>query len=155
MRFTALVAFALVLAGCTKKDEAPAVDTTAMAPPPAPPAPVSLASMAGMWSVSVMPESKDTVLTTYTLDANDSTNWHFRFDKGGTEDVGMKVTGVSGDTVMSSTEWFKSSLRKGAKVRTDSKTWMQDGKLMGTTVAHYQSAGADSVVSLRTQGVKK
>jgi hypothetical protein len=157
MRFTALIGCAVVLVACTKKDAAPvadtmSADTTAAAPAP-PPAPMSLASMAGTWNVSVKPEGKDTVITTYVLNTNDSTHWTMTFPKG--PKVDLKITGVSGDTVMTSTGWFESQTRKGLKVLTDSRTWMQDGKVMGKVVAHYKNAGADSVRMLTSEGVKQ
>lgn len=157
MRLTALLGCAVVLVACTKKDAAPvadtmSADTTAAAPAP-PPAPMSLASMAGKWNVSIKPEGKDTVVTSYVLNTTDSTHWSFTFPKG--PKVDMKITGVSGDTVMTSTDWFASQLRKGQKVQTDSRTWMQDGKLMSKTVAHYKTPGPDSVVNLVGEGVKQ
>jgi hypothetical protein len=153
MRYTALLAWAVVLAGCTKKDEAPAVDTTAVAPAPAP-APMSLASFSGKWHVEVKPEGKDTVLTAYTMDATDSTNWHFRFDTG-KEDIPQQMTGRMGDTVMLATDWFNSSVRKGMKAKTESKAWMQEGKIMGKVTAHYQNAGADSLRIFDIVGTKQ
>jgi hypothetical protein len=157
MRFTVLAGCAVLLIGCTKKDEAPAVDTTAAAPAPAPApaAPMSLASMSGKWHVDVKLASKDTVVTSYVLDATDTTKWSLRFDKGGTGDVPLKMTGRAGDTVMTTTDWFDSNVRKGMKVMTDSKTWMQDGKLMGTVVAHYKTTKPDSVLNLVTEGTKQ
>jgi hypothetical protein len=157
MRFTALIGCAALLIGCTKKDEAPAVDTTAAAPAPAaaPAAPMSLATMAGKWHVNVKLADKDTVVTSYMLDTSDSTKWSLTFDKGGTGAVAMNITGRSGDTVMTSTDWFDSNVRKGMKVKTDSKTWMQDGKLMGSVVAHYKTTKPDSVLNLVTEGTKQ
>jgi len=158
MRFTALLGCVVLLAGCMKKEEAPAADTTttAAAPAPAAPAaPMSMASMSGKWHVNVKLASKDTVVTSYVLDATDSTKWSLRFDKGGTGDVAMTVTGRSGDTVMTTTDWFDSNVRKGMKVKTDSKTWMQDGKLMGSVIAHYKTTKPDSVLNLVTEGVKQ
>jgi hypothetical protein len=46
---------------------------------------------------------------------------------------------------------YESVLRKGVQVTTESVLRMQDGKLVGTTVAKYQGAAADSVVRLRTE----
>src|SRR3954462_5567138 len=125
MRFTALIGCAVLLVGCMKKDEAPAADTTttAVAPAPAAPAPLSLASLSGKWHVNVKLATKDTVVTSYMLDATDTTKWSMRFDKGGNGDVPLKITGTSGDTVMTTTDWFDSNVRKGMKVKTDSKVW--------------------------------
>jgi hypothetical protein len=156
MRFTVLAGCAVLLMGCMKKDAAPAADTTAMAPPPAPaPAPVSLASMAGKWHVIMKPEGKDTVVTSYLLDTSDSTKWHFHFDKRTKEELPLHITGVSGDTVMTMTDWIGSSVKPGLKVKTETKNWMQDGKLMGSAIAHYQTSSPDSVLALVTEGTRQ
>jgi hypothetical protein len=41
------------------------------------------------------------------------------------------------------------------KVMTEGSFKLQDGKLTGSTTAHYSKAGADSVLHLRTEGTKK
>jgi hypothetical protein len=44
-------------------------------------------------------------------------------------------------------------VRKGVQVSTNTVLHFQDNKLMGSTVAHY-SKGADTVLNLRTEGVR-
>jgi hypothetical protein len=155
MRLTALAGCFLLFAGCSKKEAEPAADTTAMAPAPAaaPAAPVSLASVAGMWNVNVKPEGRDSVATTYVLNATDSTAWTFAFPKG--KPIAMRVTGVRGDTIITETDWFDSSVRPGLKARSSSTAWLQNGKLVGKTVVHYQTTGADTVRTFDTEGTKK
>jgi len=46
-------------------------------------------------------------------------------------------------------------LRKGVKVTTHSVFRLQDGKLVGTTVARYTTKGADSVRNLRSEGTRE
>ena len=101
-----------------------------------------------------MPESgTDTSATKYVLTAAaDTAGWSITFPNG--LKVPMQIT-VSGDSVMAKTGTFASQRRKGAKVMTEGSLKMQGGKIMGTTIAHYQNAGADSVVRLRTEGTKK
>ena len=154
MRFTALLGCALLVVACTKK-EAPPADTTAVAPEPAAPVQtVSLASVAAIWNVVVKPEGKDTVVTTYILNTTDTTDWHFQFPKG--KPIAMKITGIRGDTIVTETGIFDSAVRPGQKVQTNSLTWLQDGKLMGKTVAHYQnSKSPDSVLNLITEGTRQ
>ena len=50
---------------------------------------------------------------------------------------------------------YESVLRKGVKVTTHSVFRLQDGKLVGTTVAHYAIKGADSVRNLRSEGTRE
>jgi hypothetical protein len=124
-----------------------------MAPAPAPAPPMSLASVAGMWNVTVKPEGKDTVVTTYVLDATDTTAWKFTFPNG--KPIAMKVTGMEGDTIVAETDWFDSAVRKGLKTRTNSRTWMQDGVMTGKVVAHYKTTGPDTVRVFDITGTKQ
>ncbi|HUQ18905.1 MAG TPA: hypothetical protein VM099_04760 [Gemmatimonadaceae bacterium] len=155
MRFTALLGCVAVVAACTAKENPPAdsVAATAPAPAPAPAAPMSLASMAGMWNVKVKPEGKDTVVTTYVLNTTDSADWAFTFPDG--QKVKMRITGRSGDTVTTETDWFKSSVRKGMPAKSNTSTWMQDGKLMAKTTVHYKTTGPDTVRVFVSEGTKQ
>jgi len=158
VRYTALAGCVLLFAACSTKEAPPAADTTAMAPAPeaaapTPATPVSLASVAGVWNVNVKPEGRDSVATTYVLNTTDSTAWTFAFPKG--KPIPMRVTGVRGDTVITETDWFDSSVRPGLKARSSSTSWLQNGKLVGKTVVHYQTTGADTVRTFDTEGTKK
>lgn len=152
MRTLGLLCCALVLVACEKPKEQPAADTTAaMAPAPAPaPAPISLADVAGKWTMRTMAENSDSVLTTYELVA-DTTGWTLNFPKR--KPVKAKVT-ASGDSLMAEAGPFESVLRKGIQVKTNSVFRLKDGKLEGTTIAHYQTKGPDSVRTLRAEGTK-
>ena len=151
MRLTALLGCVVLLVGCTKQESPPAVDTTAAVP--AGPPPVTQAHLAGIWNVTVRAEGKDSVLTTYVLNNTDTTDWTFAFPNG--KPIHQRVTGIQGDTVMLETDWFESDVRKGLKVRTNSKVWEVDGKLMGITTGHYQTTGPDTVRVFITEGTRK
>lgn len=155
MRLTALAGCVVLVAGCTTKEAPPAADTTAVMPAPtsAPAAPASLASVAGVWNVNVKPEGQDTVVATYVLNTTDSTAWSFAFPNG--KPIAMRVTSVRGDTLLTETDWFDSSVRKGLKARSSSTAWLQDGKLVGRTVVSYQTSGADTVRTFVTEGTKQ
>jgi hypothetical protein len=144
----------LLLAGCAKKDTA-TTDSSAAAAMPAPaPAPaLSLADLAGTWQVRAVPESgTDTSATNYVLTATaDTTGWQIAFPSG--VKVPLQVT-LAGDSVMTKTGEFPSQRQKGMKVSTESYLRLQDGKLVGTTIAHYKTTKADSVLRLRTEGTK-
>jgi hypothetical protein len=63
----------------------------------------------------------------------------------------IRVT-VDGDSVMAASGPYESVLRKGVQVSTSSVfRKAADGKLVGITLARYQSAGADSVARLRAE----
>lgn len=151
MRLTALLGCAALLAGCAKTENPPASDTTAVTA--APVAAVSLASLAGMWNVQTTSETSDSVLTTYVLNTTDSSAWTLTFPKR--DPIPMRITGVSGDSVMTEAGPFESVLRKGVQVRTSGAFRLQDGKMIGTTVARYETTGPDSVLRLRIVGTKQ
>jgi acyl-CoA thioesterase len=50
---------------------------------------------------------------------------------------------------------FESVLRKGVQVSTKQVSRLQDGKLVGTTVARYAVSGPDTVRRLRFEGTRK
>jgi hypothetical protein len=149
----------VLLAACAKSDQA-AKDSAAgvaAAPAPAaaptPPPAFSLADAAGKWQMRSVPESgTDTAATNFVLTATaDTTGWVMTFPSG--VKVPVHVT-VSGDSVVEKTGSFASQRRKGVKVMSEGSLRLQNGKLVGTTIAHYAKAGPDSVLRLHTEGTK-
>jgi hypothetical protein len=146
-RFVALGCIALAM-GCSKKEEAPAADTMAVAPAPM----VNLADVAGTWDMKTMREGTDSVLVSYTMIATGTTEgWTINFPNR--PPMPARVT-VSGDSITIDAGPYESVLRKGVQVTTHGVARLQGGKIMGTTVAHY-SSGPDSVVNLRIEGTRK
>ena len=151
---------ALVIAGCAKSDQGAkdsAAAATAAAPAPAQagaaaPA-LSLADFAGKWQVRAVPEAgKDTTPTNYVLTATaDTTGWMIEFPSGVKAPTHAMV---SGDSLLIKTDVFASQRRKNMKVMTDGSARIQNGKLVGTTIAHYMNAGPDSVLRLHIEGTK-
>ncbi len=152
MRILALLGCTVLLAACTKADAPPAADTSAgMAAEM--PATASLASMAGLWDTNVRRQGTDSVVTTNVLNTTDSTAWSFAFPNR--ESIPMRITGMSGDTVLWETGSFESSVRKGIMTRNTGKTWLRDGKLRGLITARYDGTGPDSVIVFETEGTKR
>ena len=155
MRFTALLGCVVLVAACSTKDSAPAADsvadTTAAAPSTLPGR--SLGSIAAIWNVSVKPEGKDSVATTYILNTTDTSAWLFAFPGG--KPNKMRVTEIRGDTLMTETDWFESNVRKGLMARSTSVTWIQDGKMIGKTTVHYKTTGPDTVRVFDTEGIRQ
>ena len=138
-----------VVVGCGKPKEQPAADTTAAAAPAA----ISLADVAGKWSMRTMPADADTTLLTYELVAGpDASSWVFNFPKR--KPVPVRVT-TSGDSIVTEAGPYESVLRKGIQVTTHSVIRLVDGKLVGTTAAHYKTSGADTLRLLRLEGTRK
>ena len=154
MRRLMLGCCAITVIGCNKPKEQPPMESTAAAPEaPAAPAPIALADIAGKWSVRTMAETGDSVLVSYELVASsDTSGWSLNFPKR--KPIPMRVVAVAGDSIVTEAGPFESALRKGIKVSVQSVTRLQDGKMVGTTVAHYATTGADSVRNLRFEGTR-
>ena len=157
MRCIALCCCAVVLAGCNKpKEQAPAAEAPAAAPetpaaPPAP-APIALADLAGKWNMRTMPENSDSTLISWEMVATgDTTGWVSHFPKR--KPVAVRVA-VGGDSIVLESGPYESVLRKGVQVTTHTVDRLQDGKLVGTTTAHYKTTGPDSVRQLRVEGTR-
>jgi hypothetical protein len=147
-RFTIAVAV-LALAACAPKEQ-PA-DTTATATPPAPT--IALSDVAGAWTATVMQQNSDSVILTYEMTASaDPTAWTITLP--GRPPIPVRPT-VDGDSIMTDAGPYESALRKGVQVTTRGVVRLVNGELVGTTTAHYQTTGADSVVVLRTRATKK
>ena len=160
-RVALLCSTTVLLAACAKSDQAktdsasgaaaaaPAAATPAPAPAPA----LALADVAGKWQMRSTPESgTDTSATTYVLTATTDSTWTMTFPSG--LKVPVHVT-VAGDSLTEKTGSFASQRRKGVKVTsTEGTLRLQNGKLVGSTTAHYAKPGPDSVLRLRTEGTK-
>ena len=150
--------FALLLAlvGCSTKEKAPEATPAPAAAPAAvaaPPPAFSFADAAGKWTYVAKTPKGDTVLVTAELNATaDGKGWALTFPKRAP--IPMTVT-VSGDSAMTSAGPYESVLRKGVKVTTDGVIRMKDGKLVGTSTAHYSVKTADSVRALIIEATRK
>ena len=148
-RFT-YCCWVIALAACAKPDQKPAADSMgAGATTPT----VSLASLAGTWAMRTTNERGDSTLVTYQMIASaDAAGWSFNFP--GRAPVPIRVIAVAGDSIVTEAGPYESVLRKGVQVTTHSVIHLQGANLVGTTVAHYQPGGADSVLVLRTEGTR-
>jgi hypothetical protein len=145
MRTIAVLCTAVLLVGCAKSEK--------QAGAGAEPAAIALADVAGTWNVSAMPAVGDSVLTTYQLTATaDTTGWTITFP--GRPPIPVRVAAVAGDSIVVEAGPYESVLRPGVMVSTHTVNRLQDGKLVGTFTAHYQSAAADSVLNGRQEGVR-
>jgi hypothetical protein len=152
MRYFVSCCYAAVLVGCAKPEQQPpAKDTTAEAAP-TPPAGIALADVAGKWAMTTTTEKGDSTLVKYELVATgDTTGWTFNFPKR--KPVPAHVA-VGGDSIVLEAGPYESVLRKGVQVTTHSVARLQDGKLVGTTVARYATHGPDSLRNLRLEGTR-
>jgi hypothetical protein len=153
MSRAALLLIVPVILACAKK-EAPPADTSAVAASPeSAPAAIPV-SYAGKWTVNVMPEAKDTVVLTYALETtNDKTGW--KISLPGRPTMVPRVVSMDNDSVVVENGPYSSVLRKNQMVTTHSSMHIEGDKLVGTTIAHYNTKGADSVAMLRTEATRQ
>jgi hypothetical protein len=117
------------------------------------PAPISLAEVAGKWTVRTMAENSDSVLVTSEMTATaDTSGWMTMIP--GRPAMATRVVEVAGDSITTEFGPFESVLRPGVQVTTRSVMRLRDGKLVGTLIARYPTAGADSVVRLRLEATR-
>jgi hypothetical protein len=154
MRRLTLCCCIAILIGCSKSKQQPAPDAAAAAPAaPAAPAPISLADVAGTWNMRTMADGSDSVLISYQLVATaDPSGWMTNFPNR--KPVPLRVVAVAGDSIVTEAGPYESVLRKGVQVTTHQVTRLQDGMLMGTTIARYSTSGPDSVLHLRFEGTR-
>ena len=144
---------ALVLVGCGKPADKPADATVGEAPAmEEAPAALSLADMAGTWNVKSKVEGSDTELSYDIVATADKSGWTLNFPNR--DPIPLRVVAVEGDSVVYQAGPFESALRKGVQVNTDVVARLKDGKLVGTTTAHYDVKGADSVATLTFEGTR-
>lgn len=148
MRRFARCCIAVVLIGCGKPADKPADETMGEAP-----ATISLADVAGIWNVRMTLEGSEGTVVTYDMVTTaDRSGWSINFPNR--EPIPVRVVAVEGDSVVTEAGPFESVLRKGVQVSTHVVSRLQDGKMVGTTVARYAVSGPDTVARLRFEGTR-
>lgn len=113
---------------------------------------LSLSDMAGMWTVRVLNEAGDSVLTTYILRATGApAGWTIKYRDR--ESVPLRVT-VDADSLIYETAAYESVLRPGVRVRSHGSSHLVDGRLVGTFTSTFEVAAPDSVLRGRTEGTR-
>lgn len=155
-RFT-LLCSAAVLVACAKTEAPPADTGMAVAPAPeaAPaPAPITLGEVAGKYAVTGKNEAGDTTLVTYDLNATaDTTGWSITFPNR--QPIPQRIVSVAGDSIVLEAGPYASQIQKGVQVRTQTVYRLKDGKLVGRTVARYDTKGPDTLRIVISEGVRK
>jgi hypothetical protein len=154
MRSLTICCCLAVLAACARPEQQAAKDSTAASlGAGAAATPISLAAVAGKWTMRTMAATSDSTLLTFDLVATaDPSGWTFNFPNRAP--VPVRVLAIDGDSIVTEAGPYESALRKGVQVSTHSVMRLQDGNLVGTTVAHYTTTGPDSVLDLRTHGTR-
>jgi hypothetical protein len=148
---------AIALVGCAGSDNAATSDTAAgvvaASTATAVAQPISLGDVAGRWTVRAVPEIGDTTAIISQLNASaDTSGWTTTLPNR--PPTATRVVAVAGDSIVTENGPYESVIRKGVQVRTRSVMRLRDGKLVGYTVAHYSTPGADSILRLRTEATR-
>ena len=151
MSRAALLLVLPVIFACSKKEEAPAGMSAEMAAETMAPPGMNLA---GRWSVRVMPEDRDTTIIMYVLDAtNNNRGWKMTLPNRDPMDV--RVIHMDVDSIVTENGPYPSALQKGVNVRTHSNVRLEGDKVVGRTIAHYETKGPDSLRVFRLEGVRQ
>lgn len=155
MKWLAFAVCAGALVACARSDDTSAdtMGATAAAATPASPAPAKVSDIVGNWTVTGKNEAGDSTLVTYDLAVPNESTFTLTFSNG--QKVEGRFVGVAGDSIMIEAGPYASVLRKGVQVRTTGSLRLQDGKIVGTTTARYNTKRADSVIIVRTEGTRK
>lgn len=148
MRGFAMACVALLLAGCGRPADKPAEGMEG-----AEAKRLDLADLAGTWNVRAMTPSGDSTVVNFKMNATGSTEgWTFNFPDR--EPVPMRSVEVHADSVMFVVGPYESVLRKGVQVVVSNVARLENGRLVGTTVATYEGGGPDSVLHLRFEATR-
>lgn len=150
MRLCLVLVGGLLALGCEREpsgdaNENQAADTVAAAPT------ISLAAVAGTWDMRSVPETgADTTATVYQIQATADGWTLFLPDR---DPIEAAVT-TSGDTILVDAGPFESVRREGLMVSTHSAFRLDGDRLVGTTIAHYETSEVDSVLRLHVEGTR-
>jgi hypothetical protein len=153
MKRFGVVMCAVTLMACARAETSADTSGATAAAATAVPAPVTAADIVGNWTVVGKNAAGDSTLVTYDLAVPTESTFTLTFSNG--QKVDGKIVGVSGDSIMIEAGPYASVLRRGVQVRTTGSLRLQDGKLVGTTVARYDTKRPDSVITVRTEGTRK
>ncbi len=137
-----------LLLGCGASEEAEVADEAV----PDTPAAIALADVAGTWSFDSYADGSDTVITTVEVMATvDPTGWTWTFPD---RDPIVGTASADGDSIMVDVGPFESVLREGVMVTVHSVLRIEDGEMIGTFVARYETTEADSILTGILRGTR-
>lgn len=145
---TLLLAAAILVAGCAKADT-PAIDTTAVAPPPpAAPAKLTAADVAGTWHGESKADGKDSVVAKWTIVRSTDSTGKLIYE-GSKDSVAFSTTYDADSMIATSVAYANPRTPRGPRVTFRSVGWLKDGKLAGTS-ATLLASKPDSVLGRGT-----
>jgi hypothetical protein len=114
---------------------------------------IALGGIAGRWNMRAIPERGDTFPTFYVLNATtDTSGWTITFPNR--SPIPLRLVAVTGDSVVVEAGPYQSARRKSVQVRTHTVFRRQGEMLIGRVAAHYNQKGPDTLLYLRTEGIR-
>jgi hypothetical protein len=114
---------------------------------------IALSAIAGRWNMRAVPERGDTFPTFYVLTATaDTAGWSIAFPNQ--KPIPIRVLSVAGDSIIVEAGPYLSARRRGVQVRTHTVVRRRGEMLVGRVVAHYSAKGPDTLINLRTEGIR-
>jgi hypothetical protein len=148
-RLCLVIASGLILSACESEpaeqasQELPA-DTVAALPT------TPLADLAGTWDMRAVPESGDTTATVFQFEVTTDGVTMMLPDR---DPIELEVT-TSGDSIVMDSGSYESVRREGVMTRTHTVLRLEGERLVGTTIARYETTEADSVLHLVIEGTR-
>jgi len=152
MRRIFLFLFVIMAASCTSKDATK--DKAATESATSSSTTIAVADIRGEWRVQAMTDRSDSVITMYKLWVGDDTTLKIKFDNR-PDTIFPHIIAVAGDSIVTQTGPYRSIARDNAMVTTISVLRLQNGKLVGRSVAHYAVTTPDSVMAIRSEGTRR
>lgn len=152
MRLCLVLVGGLFVLACEREPAEEATeDQTADTVAAAPTSTISLSDVAGTWDMRSVPEAgADTTATIWQVQAS-ADGWTIYLPDR--DPIEAAVT-TSGDSIIVDMGPYESVRRDGVMVSTHSTFRLEGDRLVGTTVAHYETSDADSVLLLQVEGTR-
>ena len=149
MRKLFMLLSAVAVVGCARGEEDIVADSPAAA---ALPTPLTFADFAGRWSIQLLGDMNDTVLTSFEMNATaDGASWTLTPE--GREPTPVRAA-IEGDSLRIDAGPYKTTKPANIDVTTYGVSRLEGGMLVGTFVSQYAMAGGDSVVRGRLRGAR-
>lgn len=151
MRYLAVLCCSALLIGCGGQQEGASDQTEGEAAPMMEMAP--LADFAGTWQMQSLTEAGDSVLVEYQMVATGNMDgWTVTFPDR--EPMPVRIVAHGADSVVSEIGPYESLFRPGVMVTVRSVGHLEDGTMVGTFTATYDTEEADSILTGQSRGTK-
>jgi hypothetical protein len=113
----------------------------------------SLGDYAGTWQMQALTEAGDSVLVEYEMVATDGMDgWTITFPER--EPMPLRIMSHDGGSIVTEVGPYESLFRPGVMVTTRMTSRLENGTLVGSFTATYETEDADSTLSGQARGTK-